>query len=69
MRTTIELSPLEQLAIARYQARIEAGNAARQALTVLSNVIIARAGGDTTKQWRTTEDGTAIVEAQNGVAQ
>lgn len=64
----VELTSKEQQVISGYRQVIAQAESARTSLTMLCTIIIERAGGDTSKPWNLTPDGSAMEEVQDGVA-
>jgi hypothetical protein len=65
----IELTPKERQIIAAHRQRIAEAEAARNHLVVLCTIIIERAGGEAAKPWNLTDDGAALEEVSDAVAQ
>lgn len=65
----IQLSDREKQIIGGYMSAIRNAEAARAQMMALCSVIIERAGGDASKPWQLSQDGSALEEVSDGVAE
>lgn len=65
----IPFSAKEQQICATYRQRIADAEAARAQLAAICTIIIERAGGDASTPWQLSQDGSALEEVSDAVAE